>query len=143
MTPTQENSRFRWGLNSETTEECAAGLLIIALIVASSAFGDRLPRLLQNIAFVVLVVLPFVLGVISWEVLVEIGKRRDNPKWQYWTSAIGCMSQTFALVLPMVVLSFHSFSSVWREATLGLSVSACSGQSSLKGRFASHRFSAA
>jgi hypothetical protein len=62
--------------------------------------------LLQDVAFLLIMVSPFVFVIVSWMNLFEIEKM-ETPSWQFWVSAVGCICLTYALGVPLAAMFFR------------------------------------
>jgi hypothetical protein len=88
------------------------GPIIIVSLVSSSRLGHRLPMFLQNSAFLVVIYLPPLLTAMSWVGLAVARKNGNVSRWRLWVSILGCVALSFALVIPLSVISL-SFLLPW------------------------------
>lgn len=98
--------------------ESILGVLILALLIASSRLGSRLPMVVQDIAFVLVFVMLFVLTLVSWEIPREVQKSKDFTKLRFLVSACGCVALSFASAVPFVVIFFMLSWMTWSVVCL-------------------------
>jgi hypothetical protein len=98
--------------------ESLLGVLILASLIASSRLGSRLPMAVQDSALVLVVVMPFGLALVSWEILREAQKSKDGTKLRFWVSACGCIALSFAIAVPFIVIFFMLSWMTWSVVCL-------------------------
>ncbi len=83
-------------------------LIVLSLIyMSNSRLGHRLPRAVQDTAFMILVSLPFLLTGISWWRFVRAWRTdRRMAVWRIWISLCGCVALSLALLIPFFTIVF-------------------------------------
>jgi hypothetical protein len=88
----QTRRRMQWWL---------AALTIIALLL-NAPLARRLPMLVQNFAFQILVFLLVLFIGMAWWQFSRV--RRDKPGWRMWISLCGCIAFSLSIVIPVLAM---------------------------------------
>jgi hypothetical protein len=117
METEDDTVRRRW----PRWEWIVAALSILAL-ASCSRLGQRLPMIVQDVAFLFLIGLPFILTTMSW---VGFKTARRDPtvaRWRVGASLCGCVALTLALMIPFLVVFFTLDYTRWAVGILGAGV---------------------
>lgn len=80
----------------------AVGALVLASLVASSRLGQRLPIILQDVAFFVLIFAALGLPGMAWTAFVLLRRSGDLHQWRMGVSLFGCIALSVAFASPFV-----------------------------------------
>ncbi|MGB7861808.1 MAG: hypothetical protein WCF74_00310 [Candidatus Sulfotelmatobacter sp.] len=89
------------------------GALAIVSLVVSSRIGHRLPMMVQDVAFLILVAMPFLLTVMSWVGFALARRDQRVSRWRVWVSLVGCSALTVALAVPLLIVFLFMFRLSW------------------------------
>jgi hypothetical protein len=104
MSVTGETNRHR------RSEWILGGLTVAAIL--STVLGHRfLMLVLENVGFVVLLVLAVLFVVMAWWRFVRT-RNSDKVRWRVWVSLAGCVSLSLAFAIPLILFLF-SFVLPW------------------------------
>jgi hypothetical protein len=87
-----EDSRWSWLL----------GMLIVLSLAASSRLGKRLPMIIQDVAFMVLVFASVGLPGMAWTAFELLRRSGDLRRWRMGISFFGCLALSMALATPFL-----------------------------------------
>jgi hypothetical protein len=94
--------------------------LIIASLITSSRFGQRLPMIVQDVAFLVTLFAPlFLIGMSRFELLRREGM---EARWRVWLALLGCVALSVALAIPFLVIFLRLSYTQWQVWILCASV---------------------
>ncbi|MGB7599813.1 MAG: hypothetical protein WBM24_05880 [Candidatus Sulfotelmatobacter sp.] len=91
--------------------------MIVSLVV-SSRFGERLPMIVQDAAFLILVAMPWLLTVMSWLGFAFARRDQTVSRWRVLVSFVGCSALTVALVIPLMVVLLFMFRLSWLRLSI-------------------------
>jgi hypothetical protein len=100
------------------------GFGVIICLIAVLRSGSKVPMQLQDLAFITLVIAPFVLIGLSWLQLARVWGRESVPRWRIWVSSVGCIALLVAVGIPFVGVFVFFSRFDWLRAmpwSLGLS----------------------
>jgi len=102
-------------------------LIVLSLIyMSNSRLGHRLPRAVQDTAFMILVSLPFLLTGISWWRFVRAWRTDQRMAvWRIWISLCGCVALSIALLIPFFTIVFTldwSTTAIWCLVASGVAL---------------------
>ena len=86
--------------------EWIIGPLVIVSLVSCSRLGHRLPMVVQNVAFLIVVAAPILLTTMSWVEFANARRDGSVPRWRIWTSLCGCVALCLALAIPWIAFLF-------------------------------------
>ena len=79
---------------------------IVLSILASSRFGQRLPRGLQDDAFLIVLASPVLFIPLAWMQSATARSDGDMPRWRVSVSLFGCVALSVALAIPLFLMFF-------------------------------------
>ena len=88
------------------TQEWILGFLIIVLLVSRSHLGHRLPMVVQDVAFLVLIAIAVLLTAMAWNRFARARPNASAPSRQICISFWGCVALSLALVILLLVMCF-------------------------------------
>jgi hypothetical protein len=86
--------------------EWIIGPLVIVSLVSCSRLGHRLPMVVQDIAFLIVVAMPILLTVMSWDGFAKVRRDGNASRWRIWISLCGCVALSLALAIPWIAFFF-------------------------------------
>ncbi len=89
--------------------EWGVGLLIVLSLVASSRLGQRLPMILQDVAFLVLILAAPGLPGLAWTAFVLLRRSGDLRQWRMGVSFLGCVALSVAFASPLDWMHFGGY----------------------------------
>jgi hypothetical protein len=99
--------------------EAILGSLVIVSFVSCSRLGHRLPMVVQDVAFLVVVATPLLLTAISWAGFANVRRDGNVSRWRIWISLCGCVALSLALVIPWIAFFFSMLLSLdWRRLAI-------------------------
>lgn len=98
------------------------GSLVIVSLVSCSRLGQRMPMAVQDVAFLVAAVMPFLLVGMSWMGLANVRRDVNLSRWRIWMSFCGCAALHLAVSIPVLVVLFPLRDTQWSFWCLCLSV---------------------
>jgi hypothetical protein len=78
------------------------GLFVASLVSSSPRLNQRLPMMLQDVAFVVLIFAAFGLPGLAWTAFVLSRRSDDFRQWRMEVSFFGCVALSVAFASPFV-----------------------------------------
>ncbi len=77
------------------------GILTFAAILGS-AQGRRIALIVEDVSFVIVLVLVVVFVAMAWWRVVRAWKNRETARWKVWMSLAGCVALSVAFGLPCI-----------------------------------------
>jgi hypothetical protein len=98
------------------------GSLIVISLVSSSRPGQRVPMIVQWVAFYFLLSMPLILAAMSWAGFKRVRLDKTVSRWRIWICFCGYVALSVALVIPLLVMFLSLAYTEWSIWILGSSV---------------------
>src|SRR5579872_6473270 len=89
------------GVDSGRRLDWALGTLTVAAMLGTAA-GRRIALIVEDVSFVILLVLVVAFVAMAWWRLVCAWKNGETARWKAWISLAGCLALSFAFGLPCI-----------------------------------------
>jgi hypothetical protein len=101
--------------------EAILGSLVILSFISCSRLGHRLPMVVQDVGFLVVVATPLLLTAMSWAGFAKVRRDGNVSRWRIWISFCGCVALSLALVIPWIAFFFSMLLSLdWLPLATGV-----------------------